>query len=57
MTDYSIPVHVKLNSEEEKEVLAKIQSIQEKIKEAKSLADELASSLLALTISVNVEAD
>lgn len=57
MADYSIPVHLKLNSEEEKEVLTRIQSIQDRLKEAKSLADELASFLSALTISVDVEAD
>lgn len=57
MSEYSKPVHIKLNSEEEKEVLTRIQSIQDKLKEAKSLADELASSLSTLTISVTVEAD
>ena len=57
MAEYTIPVKIEIDKEKEADVLASIERIQVKLKEAKSLADELASSLSALTVSVNVKTD
>ena len=57
MAEYTVPVRIALDKEQEKDVIGRIESIQAKLKEAKSLADELASFLSELTFSVNVETD
>lgn len=57
MDEYTVPVKISLNKEQEKDVMDRIENIQAKLKEAKSLADELASFLSEIKFSVNVKAD
>ena len=57
MEESHVRVHLEMDEEKERDVLTRIQTVQEKLKEAKSLADELASLLSALKVSVNVESN
>ncbi|MBR6029178.1 MAG: hypothetical protein IKP40_08800 [Clostridia bacterium] len=52
-----VTVYLEMDEERERAVLDRIQRLQDKLKEAKSLADELASSLSELKASVNIKAD
>ena len=54
MTKSCVNIELKIDSEQEWEILNKIQNIQDKLKETKLLSNELASILSNLKISVEV---
>lgn len=52
-----INVNLQINEEDRKKTEAILMEIQDKIKEAKSLADDLASLLSNLSVSASVKAE
>ena len=54
MAEYTVPVEIEIDKEEEKHVLELAETINEKLKETLSLAGELVSVLTKLDVSFAV---